>query len=317
MGGTARGGSRSRHHRSRKARRERRSHDGRRGSAHGSRTRAEQRVACRLPRSRRTGGSGTSSPVPTTDACGPIPTPDGFAGALRPYQERGSAGSPSSVTSVSGPASLTTWVSARRPSSWRCWSTSAPVQPRRRRGAGLRPQRKRRSIPRAAGSDARAVPGVGARQLAARGRPLRPEAVGLRPPRIGSTRREGLRPSRRARWIWCCRPMGWPPATSSCWRRCRGDGSSLDEAQQIKNSAARTTQSVRAIPSEQRDRHDRHASGEPPVRALVDHAVPQPGHAWARRRPSAIGSPSRSSVMVTTRPQPDSAGSPAPSCFAA
>ncbi len=37
----------------------------------------------------------------------------------------------------------------------------------------------------------------------------------------------------------------------------------LDEAQQIKNSAARSTHSVRAIPADSADRHHRHAGGEP------------------------------------------------------
>ena len=89
VGGAARRGARRRHHRGREEGRDRRQHVGRRGPAHRTGPRATVRATCRSPRSRQTAGSATCSPVPKTDAASPLPTPDGFAGELRPYQERG------------------------------------------------------------------------------------------------------------------------------------------------------------------------------------------------------------------------------------
>ena len=62
-------------------------------------------------------------------------------------------------------------------------------------------------------------------------------------------------------------------------RRSRWGRVVCDEAQAIKNSGTRQAQAVRAIPARHPARADRHAGGEPPGRALVDHGVLQPGPA--------------------------------------
>ena len=164
-----------------------------------------------------------------------------------------SDGWPSSETSASGPAWPTIWDSARRPSSSLCWSMSAPGVARRRLIG--RPSRR----PRGSGDP---------------------------------TVRPWVRPSCCARCPWSATGSGRPPASPRSCRstsitgRIRLGGKAftrhagtvdlvlstyglaardqqllatvpwrrmvLDEAQQIKNSAARTTQSVRAIPAERR-----------------------------------------------------------------
>ena len=93
----------------------------------------------------------------------------------------------------------------------------------------------------------------------------------------------------------------------------------LDEAQNIKNSAARQAQAVRRIAGASPDRPDRHARREPPRGAVVDHGVPEPGPARVghrvppalrradralrrrARRPSAcVGRPHRSSCAASS-----------------
>ena len=81
----------------------------------------------------------------------------------------------------------------------------------------------------------------------------------------------------------------------------------LDEAQQIKNSAARTTQSVRAIPAERRIAMTGHAGGEPPDRAVVDHAVPQP-----RAAGLGEGASASSFAIPIEREGDDEAADPSP-----
>ena len=161
----------------------------------------------------------------------------------------GSGGSPSSVTSVSGPAWPTTWDSARQPSSWRCWSTSAPVQPRRQLASALDHSQADGNIPRAAGPTLVLCPMslVGNWQReAARFAPNLSVYVHHGPDRL-----DGNAFTRHATKVdLVLSTYGLAARDQQLWPRCRGDGSSLDEAQQIKNSAARTTQSVRAIPAE-------------------------------------------------------------------
>ena len=120
----------------------------------------------------------------------------GFAGELRPYQERGlgwlaflgDLGLGACLADDMGlgkTAQLLALLVEER---------ARGVEGRHGRGSTTAPKR-RTATPRA-GPDARAVPDVAGRQLAAGGRPLRSESVGLRASRAGSARRERLHPPR-------------------------------------------------------------------------------------------------------------------------
>ena len=144
---------------------------------------------------RRTDGSGICWPGPTTGSSRPSRRRRGSPASCARIRSVGSDGSPSSATSASAPAWPTTWVSARRPS-----SSPLLVDERTRSrqtapnaaGGDLRGRHEAAAGRAETGPDAGALPDVPGRQLATRGCPFRPEAVGLRPPRPGPARRQGV-----------------------------------------------------------------------------------------------------------------------------
>ena len=107
----------------------------------------------------------------------------------------------------------------------------------------------------------------------------------------GGSRQAGRRvPGRRWRTpTWCITTYGTALRDLGALRDIDWGRVVCDEAQAIKNSGTRQAQAVRAIPARHPAGADRHAGGEPPGRAVVDHGVLQPRAA----RPGQDGSGAR------------------------
>ncbi len=182
---------------------------------------------------------------------GPIPTPDGFAGVLRPYQERG-LGWLAFLSDLGLGACLADDMGLGKTAQLlallveeRTRVAKAPAR------GGATTSTKRRSIARAVGPTLVLCPvsvlGNWQRE-AARFAPNLSVYV-----HHGSDRLDGKAFTRHAATVdlvlstYGLATRDQQLLAQVPWRRV-----ALDEAQQIKNGAARTTQSVRAIPSEQR-----------------------------------------------------------------
>ena len=152
-----------------------------------------------------------------------IPTPDGFAGELRPYQERGSAGSTflgdlglgaclADDMGLGKTAQLLALLVDER---------SRGVEAPTRRGAAARSKRRSPVPPLGPTLVLCPMSLVGNWQReAARFAPKLSVYV-----HHGSDRLDGKAFVRHAAGrTWCCPPTGWPPVTNHCWQRCRGVG---------------------------------------------------------------------------------------------
>ena len=137
-----------------------------------------------------TAGWATCCPARPTSGCGRWPTPAGFSGELRPYQERGL-----SWLSFLGELGLGGILADDM-------------------GLGKTIQLLSLVAGQPGGPpDAAGVPDVAGRQLAARGGAVHPGPAGARAPRRGPA---GRRVARRARWpapTWSSPPTAWPPGT--------------------------------------------------------------------------------------------------------
>ena len=201
------------------------------------------------------GGSGRLARGPLAGAetaAQPLPTPAGFAGQLRPYQERG-LGWLTFLGDLGLGACLADDMGLGKTAQLLALLVDerAAFQSGATGTAGGTTQRSKRRRMAGPGPTLVLCPmslvGNWQREVARFAPTCRSTCITAPPASAG--RRS---PARPARWTWCSRPTVWPPATSSSSPPCRGGAWSLDEAQQIKNSAARTTQSVRAIPADRR-----------------------------------------------------------------
>ena len=208
-----------------------------------------------------------------------------------PTSRWASAGCTSCRRSASAPASPTTWASARRSRCSRC----CVVLRRERRP---RPGRGRTCLRR---------PGLAARELGGRDRPLRAGPVGPRRPPVGDARR----PRRARRWTEARarRPTSSSPRIGSVrtpplgCKASAGTWSSSTRPRRSRTPAAQQTRAVKALHARGADRPDRHAGREPARRSLVALRLPQPG-------PARIGAAVHGADASAWRQRPHNAYGP-------
>ena len=217
-----------------------------------------------------------------SDRLEPVPAPAGFAGTLRPYQERGLAwlafldrvglgGVLADDMGLGKTVQLLALLARdrrreRRRPGRRCWSARC-----RWSATGSARRRGSRRTCGCTSTTARTAPRGEEFDAARRGR--RPRASP--PTRVAARDVDGAARGR--------------PGTGSCSTRRRRS--------RTRRPGRREAVRVAAGPAP--DRGHRHAGGEPARRPVVDHGVRQPRPARQRRRRSSRASPSRSSGTAT------------------
>ena len=225
----------------------------------------------------------------------PTPTPDGFVGELRPYQERGlgwltflgDLGLGACLADDMGLGKTAQLLALLVHERARCPTASERPETSDRRSR-LGPTSSSAQCPWSETGSTR--PPASLRNWSSMSTMDRTDSP------------ERRLPGTWVRWTWCSRPTASPRATSELLADVRWHRLVLDEAQQIKNSAARTTQSVRSIPAEQRIA----MTGTPVENRLSElwsiMEFLNPGSS-APRGASGSASPIRSSARRTTRPR--------------